>query len=335
MKKKDFMRLSCLFIIATACASTAQAQTWLEPQIAIPDGQQLVATSRVSWHKDYKRGKHIPSAEETIQYDEQGRETIHNYYDYIGYKKLGENHYEQIELDEPHLYLATHTFYDESGKVKCVTNHRHYAEEDIWFDNFDLYTEFDETTGLPTCIVRYNGVYGETEEDELSVVGKWVIKSYHGDKPQDFEYWTLSWPSEEFVISYQYTREFNEWGGIAKQTHVSQWSTFEESFEYDEHHNVVKEVMEYSDSEPGIRTYNNDYDDNGLLLTVTDVPPHEDVFWEMTTFTWQETGEPSAILRTQASDSSRKWTTLSGQQLARRPAKPGLYITNGKKYVIK
>ena len=329
------MRLSCLFIIATACASTAQAQTWLEPQIAIPDGQQLVATSRVSWHKDYKRGKHIPSAEETIQYDEQGRETIHNYYDYIGYKKLGENHYEQIDLDEPHLYLATHTFYDESGKVKCVTNHQHDAQEDIWFDDFDLYTDFDETTGLPTCIVRYNGVYGETEEDELSVVGKWVIKSYHGDKPQDFEYWTLSWPSEEFVISYQYTREFNEWGGIAKQTHVSQWSTFEESFEYDEHHNVVKEVMEYSDSEPGIRTYNNDYDDNGLLLTVTDVPPHEDVFWQMTSFTWQESGEPSAIIRHQASDSSRKWTTLSGQQLACRPAKPGLYITNGKKYVIK
>ncbi|MBP5388407.1 MAG: hypothetical protein J6Y97_13620 [Prevotella sp.] len=345
------MKRLYFFIFGAMLTMQASAQLGLGdevPAVRVPEGYQLESTQSEYWHPLVDNGKHFIDGKSYFLYDEKGREYMRLDYDNVEYVDYGD-YYISVILDEFYVSSEKRTYYTDEGYLKCEAYHEFDPFEKDWYDYYYWYTDFDETSGLPSTIYRCSGKYEEGSEDISAATSKIVIEKYHGNIPEKAKYEAAGEYRSE---TREFKRDFNEWGGIEKESVNFVYHLFESDyyynnieerfFEYDEHYNVVQVFLLMNslsdpDDEPYMMTskYVNEYDENGLLLSALLRPTSSGVAFDKTSYTWAKIENPASIT-SPASDLGRDlWYDINGCRLPNHPSKPGLYIRNGKKIVVK
>ena len=339
---------SLLFGVMLATQASAQVVLDATPGPNVPEGYRLEFSQIEYWHPRVDNGQHVINGKSYYLYDDNGREYLRLDYDNVDYIDHGD-YYEQYRLDEFYVAQEKRSYYTEKGQLKCESYHTFSPIDKDWTDEYALYTDFDETTGQPASIYYCKGKYEEGSDDVSSAMYKVVVEKYHGSIPEK-AYLDLS--TDNRKRGYTWQREFNDWGGISKEVfnyqdinivdgEETEYSYSEEStFAYDEHNNLLEHgfwaTSSSGNEESHTQKYVNEYDENGLLLSALARPYSSYVSFSKVSYTWSKFDNPAGISKMSVADFvNDKWYDISGRRLAQKPDKPGLYIRNGKKMVIR
>lgn len=190
-------------------------------------------------------------------------------------------------------------------------------------------TEYYEDSGLPK-VVESTGPGSELMGDMKT---KTVITKYHGTQFEEEEVYL--WLGTDWTKNATSTATFNSADLMTKMVTVMGYMgyemTTEVDYEYDSHGNTTKETTTSMGS-TSVVTYANEYDANDNLIKVT-TDNGGDV--KVTKYYWSRGGASGISSAVKNVDGSAHWYDLSGHRLVGKPTKQGVYIRDGKKFVIK
>lgn len=336
MKLKNLYILFLGAMLATHASAQLGLGEW--PKVVVPEGYRLDSTYSECWHPRYDQGKHQPYFREVFKYDSQGRQALYQRFSFTGYRENAEGVTESFILDEPDLWEEVRYHYSDKGKLDCQANRSYDFYAHGWMEDYTYYSDFDETTGLPKYS-WYSSDYQEGDERKRGLVYTEIIK-YHDKTPETAYTYGPNVETGEQELYAIYQREFNDWGGIAIETYETQYLHSKTTYQYDDHHNLtaVCDTTNFVDGDcsMGRNLFFNEYDEDGLLISVQRRPASAIEFFDKTFYYWSKVDGSSGITALSSDKGCPTgWYDLSGRRLAGQPSRPGLYIKDGKKVAVK
>ena len=190
--------------------------------------------------------------------------------------------------------------------------------------------EYDPSNGMPRVIESV----GPQEQNPLggSVTSRTEITKWHGNLFEEEEVYVWLGGAWNHGSSVKATYDANDL--MVKMVTIIGMMGYEyESvvdYEYDSHGYVTKETRT-SLGTTSTLTYVNEYDGDDNLSKVT---LDNEGQISITRYYWSRKGA-SAISGVKTNESASQWFSLSGHRLAGKPAKQGIYIRDGKKFIVK
>ena len=341
---KNVMKKFYFLLLGAMLATNVSAQMGLgeSPKVTTPEGYRLDSTYTESWHPRYHQGKHEPDQREEFRYDSQGRKTLYLQFSYTRYMQDEYGVWESFLLEEPDLWKQVRYHYTDKGELDREICRSYDFYEHEWMDDFTIYSDFDEETGLPRYFWNTGGKYEEGDEAK-PYYSYFDIVKYHDKIPETVYLYQQNPETGEWEKIASYLRQFNEWGGIESEDYEFELYRHRRYsvYQYDEHHNLTeaRDTTFYeSDGETYTTTWKffNEYDEDGLLKSMLERPASSDGFFIQTFYYWSKVDDPSGITALSSDKvSPTGWYDLSGRRLTGQPSHPGLYIKDGKKVAVK
>jgi hypothetical protein len=192
-------------------------------------------------------------------------------------------------------------------------------------------TEYDSSNGMPKVIESTGSadsqlLGGLTGGD---VKSKTVITKWHGNQVEEEE--VYMWMGGDWQKNATTVSTFNSADQMIKMVTTMSYMgyelTTEVAYEYDSHGTITKETTTSMGSS-SVVTYAHEYDaNNNLVKTTFDN--------RIINYYWSRGGGSSGLSRVKMSEGLSQWFDLSGRRFVGKPTKQGVYIRDGKKYIIK
>jgi len=191
-------------------------------------------------------------------------------------------------------------------------------------------TEYYDS-GLPKVIESTGPQAGYAQLGDIKT--RTVITKYHGTQFEEEEVYL--WMGTEWTKNATVTATFNSSDQMAKMvtamSYMGYEMTTETEYEYDSHNNVTKESTT-SMGMTTVTTMKNEYDDNGNLVKVTTDASGDITISE---HFWSRSGTSGIGSRVKVGEGASQWFDLNGRRLMGKPTRQGIYIRDGKKFIVK
>ena len=338
--KKIYSLIFGVMLATNASAQFAHFDWGDWPDVATPEGYRLDSTYTECWHPLHNQGKHEPDRREEYRYDSQGRKTLYLQFSFSRYIQDEYGVWYSDLLEEPDLWEQVRYHYTDKGEQDRATRRTYDVYSYTWIEDYSIYSDFDEVTGLPRYFWYGSGKYEDGDENYLPDYRREIVK-YHDRIPETVYFHGLDSVGEPAIIGIL-QREFNDWGGIAseRREQYGEWGYINTTvYQYDDHHNLtaVKDTTWMQNGEVSTATpkYVNEYDENGLLKSVLERPYSTIGMFTQTFYYWSKIEDPSGITALPVKEEKADvWYDLSGCRLAGQPTQPGIYIRGGKKIMV-
>lgn len=191
-------------------------------------------------------------------------------------------------------------------------------------------TEYDPSNGMPKVIESIGPQ--ELNPTGENVKTKTEITKWHGYQFEEEEIYMWLGGTWTHGSSVKAIYDANDL--MTKLVTTISMLGFEYStevdYEYDTHGNITKETTTAAGTVTTV-TYVNEYDTNDNLKKVTMDNQGE---IKVVNYYWSRGGS-TAISSTKTAKSASQWFDMSGRRLADKPTKHGVYIRDGKKFIVK
>lgn len=194
-------------------------------------------------------------------------------------------------------------------------------------------TEYDSSNGMPKVIEStgsaltdqlLSGLTGSGEVKSKTVVTKW--HGYQVEEEEVYMWLGGDWQKNATTVS-----TFNSADQMTKMVTTMSYMgyelTTEVAYEYDSHGTITKETTT-SMGTTSVASYANEYDANDNLVKVTTDE-------RIINYYWSRGGGTAGLSRIRTSEGLSQWFDLNGRRLGGKPTKQGVYIRDGKKYIVK
>ncbi len=248
-----------------------------------------------------------------------------------------------IHLDEPILTHHTVRTYNEHGVVKKEERYSYEEKNKVVLTYVGELSEWNDQAQQYSVITTYTT--NELDDNpELKPRQKGVITKFHGTVgPEELQLYGMG--DNDWVLMANVVYEYDEADRSVKETMNMNGAKIVTSYEYDDHGNTTKTTTDQLSEMFGVETvvnhnevtYANAYYDDGHLRQVVStengtVMQTEDYYWGHGAKDPAAIISPKTILNSQVLE---RVFTLSGMHVNGQPTRPGIYIVNGKKTVIK
>lgn len=191
-------------------------------------------------------------------------------------------------------------------------------------------TEYDPSNGMPKVIESIGPQ--ELNPTGENVKTKTEITKWHGYQFEEEEIYMWLGGTWTHGSSVKAIYDANDL--MTKLVTTISMLGFEYStevdYEYDTHGNITKETTTAAGTVTTV-TYVNEYDTNDNLKKVTMDNQGE---IKVVNYYWSRGGS-TAISSAKTAKSASQWFDMSGRRLADKPTKHGVYIRDGKKFIVK
>lgn len=235
---------------------------------------------------------------------------------------------QEMEDGELHITKAVYTYNDQG-----IT-----ATQELFLQSGSEWTtlsksevmEYDPTNGMPKVIESI----GPEDLNPLgeNVKTKTEITKWHGNQFEEEE--VYMWLGETWTHGSSVKASYNADDQMTKMVTTMSMLGFEYSteidYEYDAHGYVTKETTTSAGSTTTV-TYANEYDADDNLKKVT-LDNQGEI--KVVNYYWSR-GGATAISSVKTAENASQWFDLSGHRLAGKPTKQGVYIRDGKKFIVK
>ena len=193
--------------------------------------------------------------------------------------------------------------------------------------------EYEASNGMPK-VIESTGATVALITDMLGsdAKTKTVITKWHGNQFEEEEVYL--WLGGDWQKSATSTATYNSSDLMVKMVTTISFLGFEVSnetdYEYDSHGNITKEFTTSMGTTTDV-TYVNEYDSDDNLVKVTSTSNGETT---VSNNYWSR-GGTSGLNSVKTGEGASQWFDLSGRRLGGKPTKQGIYIRDGKKYIIR
>lgn len=246
------------------------------------------------------------------------------WYEYNSKQQVESEFETDYEDGEEVIYRTVYT-YDNNGQMQLI---QMLLDEKV-FQKLEV-TATDPATGLPTAYVIWTT---DNFQETLAIYCKYEISYKNGLEDKSIFY---EWDGLGYNPIYYTVFKYDNKNQVVEETLILYYEGAEyeyrvTTYEYDDHGNVTKEVMENIMGDLSTTNYANTYDENGNLKKVRTTvagasATNELYFWSK----FPASGINGVKVKKMISD----WYDLNGKRLNGKPTTKGVFIQNGKKVMI-
>ena len=237
---------------------------------------------------------------------------------------------EEANGDDTYKTKTTYT-YNEQGQLATQESYELKDGEYSLLSKSEV-KEYDSENGMPKVIVSTSSTAPGTIDIGLST-SKTVITKWHGNQFEEEEVYVQLGEEWKKLSTVKVT--FDDADQMVKMVTESEVvgvsMTTEVTYEYDAHGYPTKETTKTSLGTNAVMTYANEYDANDNLKKVTMDNQGE---IKVVNYYWSRGGS-TAISSVKNTKNASRWFDMSGRRLADKPTKHGVYIRDGKKFIVK
>lgn len=252
------------------------------------------------------------------------------WYEYNSKQQVESEFETDYEDGEEVTYRTVYT-YDKNGQIKFIQ----MAQNGKIIQELEV-TATDPATGLPTVyIIKAIDNFSEV----LSLNSKLELIYSNGQlvETKDYRYAGQNKGQDVFNLLTYTLHTYNDKNQMVEEKLIlcrdgKEIDYRTTTYEYDDHGNVTKEVVENYMGDLSTTNYTNTYDENGNLKKVRTTAAgasatNELYFWSK----FPSSGINGVKVKKVLSD----WYDLNGKRLNGKPTTKGVFIQNGKKVMVK